>query len=104
MKRILITSIIIFFMLSGCAIAAEKAKPVVKAPAVTLSAETKVMIMEIDEQINQKLEALKGLGQAQYMASMNFLATKHEIERIKADITQLQNRAKLLMTPPKVKK
>ena len=104
MKRILITSIIIFIMLSGCAIAAEKAKPeAVKAP-VTLSAETKVMIMELQRKINTKQKILNIANGTYDQAVVTMQAMKHEAERVKMEITQLQNRAKLLTAPPKVEK
>ena len=104
MKRILITSIIIgvIFMLSGCAIAAEKAKPEVKAPV--LSAETKVMIMELQRKINTKQKILNIANGTYDQAVVTMQAMKHEAERVKMEITQLQNRAKLLITPPKVEK
>ena len=105
MKRILTISIIIgvILMLSGCAIAAEKAKPEVKAP-VTLSAETKVMIMELQREINTKQKILSIANGTYDQAVVTMQAMKHEAERVKMEITQLQNRAKLLITPPKVEK
>ena len=102
MKRILITSIIIgvVLMLSGCAIAAEKkvVEPVVQ------SAETQVMLIELQKQLNSKVKERNIASAEKMKASVTWMAMDKLIEQINADITQLQNRAKLLITPPKVEK